>query len=71
MNRMYAPPKKKLNKRWVWIVHQLKKNEVKNKSWFGILNVVVLMLADWAILRESAIAIMEESNGSDTRINRF
>ncbi len=43
--------------------------QVKNKSWFGILNVLVLMLGDWAILRESAIAIMEESKGSDACIN--
>lgn len=37
--------------------------KVKNKSWFGVLNVVVLMLSDWCLLRESAVAMMAESQG--------
>lgn len=32
---------------------------MKNKSWFGVLNVLKLMLNDWAILREASVAILE------------
>lgn len=38
---------------------------VKNKSWFGVLNVLSLMVKDWAILREASNAIMTESGGAD------
>ncbi|CAK9015600.1 unnamed protein product [Durusdinium trenchii] len=37
---------------------------VKNKSWFGILNVLALMVKDWSILREASHAILQESAGS-------
>ncbi len=37
--------------------------EVKNKSWFGVLNVLALMVKDWTILREASYAILAESNG--------
>ena len=39
-------------------------SQVKNKSWFGILNVLSLMLNDWTILREASIAIMQGSRGT-------
>ena len=41
--------------------------EVKNKSWFGVINVLHLMVKDWAILREASNAIMEESGGDVTQ----
>ena len=37
--------------------------QVKNKSWFGVLNVLSLMVKDWAILREASSAILSESGG--------
>ncbi|CAK9021484.1 unnamed protein product [Durusdinium trenchii] len=40
---------------------------VKNKSWFGILNVLALMIQDWSILRAASEAILEESNGNAAR----
>ena len=32
--------------------------KVKNKSWFGVLNVLRLMVQDWAVLRVASEAII-------------
>ena len=37
--------------------------QVRNKSWFGVLNVLTLMCKDWTVLREASNAIMAMSNG--------
>jgi hypothetical protein len=37
--------------------------QVRNKSWFGVLNVLTLLVRDWTVLREASSAILLESNG--------
>ena len=37
--------------------------QVRNKSWFGVLNVLTLLVRDWTVLREASSAILFESNG--------
>lgn len=53
-----------------WTNPHVALGQVKQKSWFGILNVLKLMLKDWAVLREASVGIMEVSGGVATRLDK-
>lgn len=41
-------------------------DQVKKKSWFGVLNILTVLVKDWCILREASNAILAESHGQVT-----